>query len=127
MALTLPVTLVACVTAAVTYRPGLPSVIDVALTAATLPPIASRSAWPEPGVGIEPLPGWSWFPVPPGALSLGVAPGAAGEAFAAAGLSVASGSTAVTTANPAAAATSAVAAIAAARRLRWCAAWRGGG
>ena len=35
MALTLPVTLVAGVTAAVTYRPGLPSVIDVALTAAT--------------------------------------------------------------------------------------------
>ena len=57
MSLTLPVTLVAGVTAAVTYRPGLPSVIDVALTAATLPPIASRSAWPRPGVGIAPLPG----------------------------------------------------------------------
>src|SRR6516225_4375379 len=124
MALTLPVTLVAGVTAAVTYRPGLPSVIDVVLTAATLPPIASRSAWPEPGVGIAPLPGWSRFPVPPpgaappGALPLGVTPGAVGEAFAAAGLAVWSRSTAVTTANPAAAATSAVAASAATRRPR---------
>src|SRR6516225_5218983 len=119
MALTLPVTLVAGVTAAVTYRPGLPSVIDVVLTAATLPPIASRSAWPDPGVGIAPLPGWSRFPVPPpGAAPPGALPGAAGEAFAAAGLAVESRSTAVTTANPAAAATSAVAASAATRRPR---------
>src|SRR5262249_56414486 len=101
MSLTLPVILVAPVTAAVTYRPGLPSVIDVALTAATLPPIASRGAWPGPGVGIKPLPGWSWLPVPPpgaappGALPLGVTPGAAGEAFAAAGPAVVSRRTAV--------------------------------
>src|SRR6516164_7181559 len=114
MALTLPVTLVARVTAAVTYRPGLPSVIDVALTAATLPPIASRSAWPRPGVGIAPLPGWSWFPPPP--------LGAAGDAFAAAGLAVPSRRAAVTTANPAAAASTAVAASAVTRRQRRCAA-----
>src|SRR5215471_4001768 len=133
MSATLPVTLVAPVTAAVTRWPSpAASVIDVALTAVTLPPISSRSVWPGPGVGIgpPPVPGGSRVPAPPpGAVPPGpalgpVPPGPAppgwvapGDAFAA-GLAVPSGRTAVTTANPAPAASTAVAASAAARRPR---------
>src|SRR5487761_65045 len=107
MLVTLPVIVVARVTAAVIGWPPPSSVIEAALTAAPWPPISSRSVapggsdWGPPpcGAGCVPFPA----PLDGAALELGVAP-------AAVGLAVASCRATSTTPNPKAAATTAVSA-----------------
>src|ERR1700733_11479893 len=112
MLVTFPVIVVARVTAAVIAWPPPSSVIDVALTAVTGPPISRRSVapggsdWPPPPSGARcvpppaPLEGAALEP-PLGALALGVA-------LAAAGLPVTSCRAPAPTPTPAAAATTAV-------------------
>src|SRR5262245_53360976 len=101
---TLPVTRVDPVTAAVTVCPGPPTVMDVLLTAVTLPITKSVPVPPGPVPGsAPPPPGW---PLPPGATGVRedgwpAAPGVAPE-------EPASPSTASTIPAPAAAARSAI-------------------
>src|SRR5690242_16027908 len=94
MLVTLPVTAVARVTAAVTARSPRPTVIEVALTAVTGPPTSRRRGAPAGSDGNAPEPPAA------GAPELGVA--------AAVGAPAASWTATVTRPNPAPAATSAV-------------------
>src|SRR6516165_4410666 len=64
---TLPVTLVEMVTTAVTVCAGPPIVMDLLLTAVTLPIANSVPVPPEPVPGSAPPPGW---PLPPGATGV---------------------------------------------------------
>ena len=106
MLVTFPLTLVECVTAAVTVCAPPPSVIEVVRTAVTFPPIIRCSAAPD-GSGAPPG-GPNWVPpdgslpepFPAGALALGVA--------LAAGLPDAARIAKSTTPNASAAATTAV-------------------
>jgi hypothetical protein len=106
MLVTLPVTVVARVTAAVIAWPPPFSVIEVALTAVTWPPISKCSVAPLGSDGTPPPSGESCVPLPDpldGVLAPGVA-------LAAAGLAVAWCMATSTTPNPKAAATTAVSA-----------------
>src|SRR5215470_12340562 len=100
---TLPVIRVDRVTAAVTVCPGPPTVMDVLLTAVTLPISTSVPVPPEPVPGSAPPPGWLLPPGTTGVRAEGwpAAPGVAPE-------EPASSSTASTIPLPAAAARSAI-------------------
>src|SRR5579872_6026297 len=111
MPATLPVTLVARVTAAVTTLPPEPMVIEVGLTAVTGPPTSSRRVAPAGSEGTPPACGAS--PGPPDgrtAEPYGLGAAVLGEELAAAGLPVTSLTATAATPNPAAAATTAVSA-----------------
>src|SRR6516164_4421524 len=101
---TLPVTVVALVTMAVTDWPCAPRVIDEALTAVTFPPTSRRSVWPGPVLGI----GGGPVPLPVPSLGSWLCGELVGDPLALAGLTDTS-CTAVTTRNQAAAAIRAVA------------------
>src|SRR6185312_3399543 len=125
MLATLPVTLVALVTAAVTPRPP-PTVIEVALTAVTGPPISRRNVAPDGIDGIAP-PAFGASRVPLPAPPVGAPPDGVLPAFgalelgvelAAVGTAAASCTATATTPNPVAPATSAVTTSSSPRRRR---------